>query len=209
MSSARNVRGLVVFAAMAGSVAGAALQMQQAALWPGPVYAGLVVGAFAGGLVLRRLRRIRTVFLLMAMLLGAMASAGLTGWRATAYAEEVLPAALEGRDVLVSGVVAGMPQRGEGAVRFTLEVESARWVDSSSEDLPPRVPPRIALGWYAEGTGLWGRASENAIEASPSSAPGPLHPGDRWRLAVRLKAPHGQLNPHGYDHELRLWEQGV
>jgi len=210
VSSAGDARGLIAFAAMAGSVAGAALQLQQAALWPWTVYAGLVVGAFAGGLVWRRLRRVRPAFWVAALLFGAMAGAGLTGWRAAAYAEDVLPAALEGRDVLVSGVVAKMPQRGEGgAVRFTLEVESAQWVDPPSEDGPPRVPARIALGWYAGGTGPWGRGSENAIEAGAPSAPGPAHAGERWRLAVRLKAPHGQLNPHGYDHELRLWEQGV
>jgi competence protein ComEC len=26
---------------------------------------------------------------------------------------------------------------------------------------------------------------------------------------VRLKAPHGNLNPHGFDYELWLWEQGL
>jgi competence protein ComEC len=26
---------------------------------------------------------------------------------------------------------------------------------------------------------------------------------------VRLKAPHGHINPHGFDHELWLWEQGL
>jgi len=150
VSPAGDARGLAVFAAMAGSVAGAALQLQQATLWPWPVYAGLVAGAFAGGLVWRRLRRVRIAFLPLALLLGAMAGAGLTVWRAAAYAEDLLPAALEGRDLLVSGVVAEMPQRSEGAVRFTLEVESAQWVDSISEDGPPRVPARIALGWYAE-----------------------------------------------------------
>lgn len=194
---------------MAGSVVGAALQLQQAALWPWTVYAGLVVGSLVGGLVWRRRIQAAFPFLSVALLLGAMAGAGLTGWRAATYAEDVLPAALEGRDVLVSGVVAQMPQRGGGGVRFTLEVESARWVDSTSEDGPPPVPPRIALGWYSEGTGLWGRASENAVETGAPSAAGPVHAGERWRLAVRLKAPHGQLNPHGYDHELRLWEQGV
>ena len=28
-------------------------------------------------------------------------------------------------------------------------------------------------------------------------------------MTVRLKAPHGNLNPHGFDYELWLWEQGV
>ena len=28
-------------------------------------------------------------------------------------------------------------------------------------------------------------------------------------MTVRLKAPHGNLNPHGFDYELWLWEQGL
>ena len=39
--------------------------------------------------------------------------------------------------------------------------------------------------------------------------PGSVHAGERWRMTVRLKAPHGNLNPHGFDQELRLWEQDV
>ena len=36
-----------------------------------------------------------------------------------------------------------------------------------------------------------------------------LHAGERWRLTVRLKRPHGNVNPHGFDYEGWLLEQGV
>jgi competence protein ComEC len=36
-----------------------------------------------------------------------------------------------------------------------------------------------------------------------------VHAGERWRFNVRLKAPHGNVNPHGFDYELWLWEQGL
>ncbi len=39
--------------------------------------------------------------------------------------------------------------------------------------------------------------------------PPELRAGERWRMTVRLKAPHGLRNPHGFDYELWLWEQGV
>ena len=178
-------RGLVGFAAMAGSVVGAALQLQQAELWTWVAYASLMAGAVAGWLVSGSIRRVARGVLPMALLLGAMGGAGLAGWRAAAFADGALPSALEGRDVQVVGVVAQMPQRSEGAVRFAFEVESS--------DLS-QVPRRISLGWYADGAG---------------DAPGPVHAGERWRVTVRLKAPHGNLNPHGFDNELRLWEQGV
>ncbi|MDM0107891.1 DUF4131 domain-containing protein [Variovorax sp. J22R24] len=178
---------------MAGSVLGVVLQLQQSALWNWAAYAGLVAGALAGWFVQHALRSPVRGFLPMALLLGAIGGAGLAGLRATAYADGALSPALEGQDVQVVGVVAQMPQRGEGMVRFTFEVESAE---------PPNVPRRISLGWYAEGSGPWGRAG--AVDA-----PGPVHAGERWRMTVRLRAPHGNLNPHGFDQELRLWEQGV
>ena len=39
--------------------------------------------------------------------------------------------------------------------------------------------------------------------------PAPKLAGDRWRLTVRLKRPHGVLNPHGFDLELWLFERGI
>ncbi|MFX5510376.1 DUF4131 domain-containing protein, partial [Acinetobacter baumannii] len=36
-----------------------------------------------------------------------------------------------------------------------------------------------------------------------------LRPGDRWRLQVRLKRPHGNANPDGFDYELWLLQDDV
>ena len=33
--------------------------------------------------------------------------------------------------------------------------------------------------------------------------------GERWRLVVRLKRPHGSLNPGGFDYEAWLLENGM
>jgi competence protein ComEC len=191
-----NVRGLRVVAAMAGFILGTALQLQQAALWREAVYAALVATALAGWLALRPLERMRrgALVLLAALLIGGMAGSGLAGWRAVSFAAHALPAALEGSDLVVTGVVAQMPLRNESGMRFALEVESARWPGTADDRrAPPAVPPRISLGWYADAGG---------------AGPAPAHAGERWRLPVRLKAPHGTLNPHGFDYELRLWEQG-
>lgn len=149
-----------------------------------------------GGFVLRPLERLRwgALVLPVALLLGGMAGAGSAGWRSVVFAADALPAALEGRDLVVTGVVAQMPLRNESGLRFALEVESAHWPGTADDGrAPPAVPPRISLGWYADAGG--------ELAAPP-------HAGERWRLPVRLKAPHGNLNPHGFDYELRLWEQG-
>lgn len=192
-----DVRGLRAVVAMAGFIFGTALQLQQPALWRDAVYAALLATALAGWLALRPLERMRRGVLVLpaALLLGGMAGGGLAGWRAASFAADALPAALEGSDLVVTGVVAQMPLRNESGLRFALEVESARWPGTADDGrAPPGVPPRISLGWYADAAG--GELSA------------PLHAGERWRLPVRLKAPHGTLNPHGFDYELRLWEQG-
>lgn len=211
MRAQHALQGWAPFAAMAGAIAGAALQLQQAVLWPAGRYAALAVAASLALYVIWRTRRHGRTTVAAWLVLAALASAGLTGWRAAVYAGEALDPSLEGRDLQVTGVIAQMPQHDESGTRFRLDVESARWAgDAASEPPPARVPRRIALGWYAEGTGLWGRGAEEA--AAPPQAPrrpAALHAGERWRLTVRLKAPHGNLNPHGFDQELQLWEQGV
>ena len=201
-------RALRPFGAMAGSVLGAAAQLQQAQLWAAPRYVLLTGLGLLGLLLLTRWRHASRGLWLVSLLCAALAGAGLAGWRAAAYASDALSPELEGRDLQLVGVVAQMPQRNEAGLRFRLEVESARWADGSRSGAVPQLPARIALGWYAANTGLWGRAdgSGNADAARP---PGPLHAGERWRMTVRLKAPHGNLNPHGFDYELWLWEQGL
>ena len=121
------VRRPWAFAAMTGSVLGAALQLQQPALWPGSVYGCLLLFGAAGLWWARRLRY-QVGFALggLALLLGLIAGLGLAGARASAYAAGALDPAMEGRDLQVVGVVAQMPQRSDGALRFRLEVESPR-----------------------------------------------------------------------------------
>jgi hypothetical protein len=36
-----------------------------------------------------------------------------------------------------------------------------------------------------------------------------LRAGQRWRFTLRLRQPHGSMNPHGFDYEMQLFEQGV
>ncbi|WP_429614598.1 DNA internalization-related competence protein ComEC/Rec2 [Variovorax sp. W2I14] len=202
-SRASGRGGSWAFVALAGSLAGAALQLHQPALWAMGVYVALL---FAGAAGLWWRRAFGLLLLVAALVCGAMAGAGLAGWRAVAYAGGALDPSLEGRDLRVTGVVSQMPQRNETGTRFHLDVESVRWADAR-DDAPPTVPARIALGWYGENTGIWGHAVEG--RATSSAVVGELHAGERWQLTVRLRAPHGNLNPHGFDSELWMWEQGV
>lgn len=92
-----------------------------------------------------------------------------------------LPAALEGRDLVITGTVSGLPVRRGRGTRFAFDVASMRRSGG------PRLasPGRIRLSWYG------------AVPA--------LQPGARWRLIVRLKRPHGFFNPGGFDYERWLF----
>lgn len=54
---------------------------------------------------------------------------------------------------------------------------------------------------------VWCRTRFHAVPATPAGR-SEGH-GERWQMTVRLKAPHGNSNPHGFDYELWLWEQGL
>ena len=63
----------------------------------------------------------------------------------------------------------------------------------------PVVPSRIWLAWSRN------QRDDRAVGAEPA----PLHAGQRWRLPVRLRRPHGAMNPDGFDSELWLFDQGL
>jgi competence protein ComEC len=170
------------------------LLQQQAALPAWFLLAGLAGAAVAllslslrlqkSALALRRLTD-TAVLLSVAAALGFVWAAGFAHLRLV----EELPAAIEGKDIELTGVVAGLPQALERGVRFEFDVEQA----------PPGVPPHISLAWY--------RSPEAEDEdASPLV---PVRAGERWRFTVRLKRPHGNLNPHGFDYEAWLFERGI
>jgi len=102
-----------------------------------------------------------------------------------------LPSEWEGRDIVVVGVVATLPQSYERSVRFEFNVEQVLTPQA-------RVPSRIVLSWW----GIGGR--DGAAALLPD-----VHPGERWQLTVRLKRPHGLVNPHGFDYEAWLLERSI
>lgn len=93
--------------------------------------------------------------------------------------DERLAVDLDGRTLWLQGRVTGLPEVGEGVVRFQLQQASSRRAE---------LPPRIRLAWY--------------------NAP-PVRAGETWRLAVRLKRPHGLVNPQTFDYEAWLLAQRI
>ena len=171
-----------------GFVAGLLWLQHQPALPDFRLQSGLLAAALllAGATWLARRRYAWQA--LMLCLLGCACGVFWGSWRAEARLADMLPSALEGEDVTLIGTIAAMPQRTERGWRFEFEIET-----------PLEVPQRISLAWYEMGF-----RSDGANLQVP-----PLHAGDRWQLTVRLKRPHGNLNPHGFDYEGWLFERGV
>jgi competence protein ComEC len=86
---------------------------------------------------------------------------------------------LDGRTLWLEGRVVGLPEVSDGVVRFLLEEAHSRRAE---------LPKRIRVAWYG----------------------GPrVQGGERWRLAVNLKRPHGLVNPQSFDYEAWLLAQRI
>src|SRR3569832_898347 len=98
-------------------------------------------------------------------------------WIAAAILAQELPAELEGKDLIAEGVIASLPAINDERSRFEFALER---LGDSDHDLT--LPDRIQL-------------SKKDRERPEK------HTGERWRFTVRLKRPHGFMNPGGFDYE--------
>lgn len=81
-------------------------------------------------------------------------------------------------------VVSLVTPNGQGA-RFVLDV--SRWEQAG--DVVSTRAARIRVTWYRY--------------------PPPIHPGERWRLKLRVRQPAGRTNPGGFDYARWLYSQGI
>jgi competence protein ComEC len=149
-----------------------------------PALPTLFIAAIGGAVLIllgarSRSKRMATITLMCSGAL--LAGFAYAGARAHARLADFLPFADEGRDVIVTGVVSSLLVKLERGVRFEFDVES-------HED-HVAVPRRLLLGWYAAGE--------------------PVRPGERWRFEVRLRRPHGAMNPGGFDFEAWMLERNL
>ena len=129
--------------------------------------------------------RYRMILIPAAFAAGFFWAAACAQWRMADW----LPAEAEGRDIAIVGVVSSLPALGERSVRFEFDVEGGTG----------RLPKKVLLSWYRS-------AGEDEMPAMLSAS---VHPGERWSFTVRLRRPHGLVNPHGFDYEAWLLARGV
>lgn len=142
--------------------------------------------------------------------LGWLVVAGMAGFMWAAFFAHVrladaLPADWQGRNIALVGVVASLPQVNERGQRFEFDVERVLTAGAS-------VPRHISLTYY---TTRFSSSVKRAVDARPVGSASDktsttlFHAGERWHLTVRLKRPHGSLNPHGFDLEAWALERNI
>src|SRR5213593_3526511 len=133
----------------------------------------------------------RNLALLVTAIGVGMAGFFYAAWRAEMRLADELPSVWEGRDIELVGIVDDLPQPADRGMRFALSVEGVVTAGAI-------VPSRLSLAWY---TGWQRNGSGDAVPE--------LHAGERWHLTVRLKRPHGTVNPNGFDVEAWLLENNL
>lgn len=108
---------------------------------------------------------------------------GWAQWHALDYLTHVLPESLAGQDVVVTGRIDGIPLTDTDKQRFFFDIDSF-----AASGRVQSIPRRIRLSWY------YGQA---------------VRAGETWQFEVRLKPPHGFMNPGGFDYEAWLMQHGV
>ena len=133
----------------------------------------------------------RTHRLLLWALLGLLYASGWNHWRLQHRLED----GLNDRRVVAVGEVKSIPRLierkpGFGSARpdQRFEFRLHRLEDEKGNPIPSRAR-LLRLSWRA--------------------APSTLRPGQVWRLPLRLRRPHGYLNPGAFDYERWLWLRGI
>ncbi|MBQ0959656.1 DNA internalization-related competence protein ComEC/Rec2 [Ideonella sp. 4Y11] len=121
---------------------------------------------------------------------------GSTDLRARERLLDRLDSGLEGRELRIQGRVQGLVQVQADGLHFVFEPDpTAPVLDDADGRLLAQLPSRLWLVW----------PTADGVLAAPAA----LAAGEAWRLPVRLRSPHGQLNPQGFDAELWAFERGL
>lgn len=179
--------------ALLGWIVGTAVQLGQPALWPGWGYGGLALAALVASPVLARAGRRGAIGGWWVLPVAAVLAFAVAGGRAVVFAEQALAPVWDGAAVQAVWRVTAMPRRATDGTWFEAQVLEARTPGGE----PVRVAGQVRLGWRLRGP------------TDDGAPPLRVAPGETWRGMVRLRAPRGLANPHGFDTEAWLWREGI
>jgi len=123
----------------------------------------------------------RLIYFILACTLGFTWALVLASYRLS----DALPSEWQQKNITMVGVVASLPEQTEHGQRFLFDVEQVLTKEAT-------VPKHISLNINQPYTAA---PVPSAIEIPQ------VQVGERWQWTVRLKRPHGVVNPHGFDFE--------
>lgn len=103
-------------------------------------------------------------------------------FQAHSYHDRLLAEELVGQDIWVEGLIASIPVSKGRLQRFNFRVTDSDQSGISSGH-------HLRLSWYNQKINI--------------------KSGETWRLKLRLKPPHGLMNPGGFDYERWLYQQKI
>lgn len=101
-----------------------------------------------------------------------------------------LPSELQGKDLFATGVIASIPIESNRKHRFEFDIENLMYGDKKIESVG-----KVRLSLYK---------SHNSNKSKIK-----LKAGQRWQFWIRLKQPHGFMNPGSFDYEGWLYQKKI
>jgi competence protein ComEC len=115
----------------------------------------------------------------------------------TLYAKQQLSYRLDegliGKNLIVNGFISSIPASNADVQRFEFIITRLSVLETDGRRIQQmrvaeKIPRKIRLSWY------YGSS---------------VRAGEKWQLEVRLKPPHGFINPGGFDYEAWLFQHGI
>lgn len=151
-----------------------------------------IIGEVLGYFLPNYRRRIRVYYVC------ALFGATWHGVWAQQRLHNIIPASLEGIDLLITGRITTIPVTGARGQRFEFEVIETH------NGFKPYAGSKLLLSTFRSAT-LSGESNETTAAYTLES----VKLGQVWQLLVRLKRPHGYANPGGIDRESFYLRRGI
>ena len=143
----------------------------------------------------------KLLILISAFLLGL----SLASYHASRLLDNRLATSVEGKELIITGKIIGIPTVRDDGVRFLLDVSRAEVAEDS----------KAAEGSLSAEGSLFAEGSNKSINLKGIVRLGwyqqveELRSGEIWHLKVKLKQPSGFMNPGGFDYEKWLFTQRI
>lgn len=112
-----------------------------------------------------------------------------------------LPGEIQGKDILVTGVIASIPLTDNRKQRFEFDIETLEFNKQKiSLRSASNFNGKVRISWYRKHN----KKTRNNYKNKRK-----LKAGQRWQFWLRLKQPHGFMNSGGFDYEGWLYQKKI